>query len=132
MNSNAKLIRVLASRIALVILIGSCFSFVPPSELKFSQFVINGLDSREAARVIDRTMRQYDGIVMSRTDFNTLRYLVFHQSNKELGINEFSAWMQEFGCTITCYQEGVRGEEPIPPLSFSTCTENSLPQNITK
>lgn len=83
------------------------------NENKFSQFVITNLESREQAVEIDQFIRTQTGIVISRTDINSKKFLCIYTADSGIDRLKIDEWMTRFGIEYKCYREGIHSVDPI-------------------
>jgi hypothetical protein len=96
-----------------IILFLSINSQAQSNENKFSQFVITNLDTREQAVEIDQFIRAQIGIVISRTDINSKKFLCIYTENSGIDRLKIDEWMARFEMRYKCYREGVHTVDPI-------------------
>ena len=92
-------------------------------EEKFCTLIMPGLESIEISRLIDQKMRSFDGIIMSRCDFNTKRYFAIYNSSTftQEWFNTF--FKTNFNIEIKCYNSGISGVDRPILLTEETCSD---------
>ncbi len=83
------------------------------SQDKFSQFIVENLETREQAVQLDTEIRLVDGVIISRTDINSKKYLCIYSENSNLDEETISNWFISKGFQIKCYREGFHGIDKI-------------------
>ena len=74
---------------------------------------MTNIDTREQTITIDQFMRNQSGIVISRADLNSKKYLCIYTSESNISRQEIDEWMQQLGVEYKCYREGIHQQDPI-------------------
>ena len=88
---------------------------------KFVQFYVIGMTDGPQSRAIDQFMRAQPNILISRADPNTRLYFAIFPVSAGFGESDFVAWFSSQGYQISCYREGIHGEDRVLSKEAYTC-----------
>ena len=98
------------------------FAQTTPKE-KFAVFIVDGLSGPEQCRFVDQEMRKIEGVLVSRMDIPTSRYLIQFYDDQSFDETWFSTKFLTWGLTIHCYTEGYEGLREACAITKSNCSE---------
>ena len=103
------------SLVILMAVAAMAFSMPPADdhETKFVQFVVEQDISPEEALEIDDFMKTQPGIQLSRMDSYSHKFLVTFNVHQPYNESYFVETFEQFGLTIKCYREGIKGVDRI-------------------
>jgi len=87
---------------------------------KFAHFIVEGADTQLEAKKIDTYMRGQAGVVMSRMDIVSNKYLVLYTYGMGYDQAYFEETFTKLGFEITCFRDGTKGVDRIFDPAF-TC-----------
>jgi len=73
------------------------------------------------SRAIDLFMRAQTNILISRADPNTRLYFAIFPASADFNEDTFTTWLASLGYQISCYREGVHGEDRVLSKENYTC-----------
>jgi hypothetical protein len=97
------------------------FSFLTfhSQENKFCQFIMSNIEKREKAIEIDQFIRNQEGVVISRTDIVSKKYLIIYNSKSSINLLAILNWMDTFNVDVKCIREGIHGVDAIIDQKFN-------------
>lgn len=85
----------------------------PKNQNEFVQFVFTNLETRDQALEIDAFMRNQPGIIMSRADINSRKYLVIYDPSSGITETQITNWITDLEMEFTCLRHGIHGTDAI-------------------
>ena len=79
---------------------------------------MTNVDTREQTVAIDQFIRQQSGIVISRADLNSKKYLCIYTPDSNIDRQQIEEWMTQLGVEFKCYREGIHGQDRIIDQKF--------------
>ena len=88
-------------------------------ENKFCQFIMSNIEKREKAIEIDQFIRAQEGVVISRADIVSKKYLIIYNSKSSINLLAILNWMDTFNVDVKCIREGIHGVDAIIEQKFN-------------
>lgn len=97
------------------------FSFLTfhSQENKFCQFIMSNIEKREKAIEIDQFVRAQEGVVISRADVNSKKYLIIYNTKSSINLSVILNWMNDLNVETKCIREGIHGFDTIIDQKFN-------------
>ena len=91
------------------------FSFLTfhGQETKFCQFIMTNIEKREKAIEIDQFIRAQEGVVISRADIVSKKYLILYKSKSSINLSVILNWTNALNVEVKCIREGTHGVDTI-------------------
>ena len=80
---------------------------------------MSNVEKREKAIEIDQFIRNQEGVVISRADVNSKKYLIIYNSKSSINLSVILNWMDNLNVETKCIIEGIHGIDTIIDQKFN-------------
>ena len=80
---------------------------------------MSNIENREKALEIDQFIRAQEGVVISRADIVSKKYLIIYNTKSSINLSVILNWMNTFNVDVKCIREGIHGVDLIIDQKFN-------------